>query len=99
MIKMDARLSGHDNREEAGPHTFPSARKIFPGVNGMSVSGCAPSGRSASLIAFMTQAGAPAVPASPAPLAPSSLSAVGDTQWPHSIAGIPPPHGPQESPP
>ena len=43
-----------------------------PGVNGMSVSGLAPSGRSASLMAFMTQPGAPAVPASPAPLAPSS---------------------------
>ena len=45
------------------PHTFPSARKIFPSVNGMSVNGAAPSGRSASLIAFITQAGAPAVPA------------------------------------
>ena len=45
---------------------------MLPGVNGMSVSGLAPSGRSASLMAFMTAPGAPAVPASPAPLAPSS---------------------------
>src|SRR5262249_55896647 len=43
----------------------------------MCVSGFAPSGRSASLMAFMTAPGAPAVPASPAPLAPSSESAVG----------------------
>src|SRR6185503_4519711 len=70
------------------PHTFPSARKIFPGVNGMSVSGFAPNGRSASLIAFMMQAGAPAVPASPAPFAPNSESAVGETTWPQSMSGI-----------
>jgi len=71
-----------------GSHTFPSARRILSGVNGMSVRGFAPSGRSASLIAFMMDAGAPAVPASPAPLAPSSLSAVGETTCPHSMSGI-----------
>src|SRR5499427_857377 len=66
----------------------PSACKIRPGVNGMCVSGLAPSGRSASLMAFMTAPGAPAVPASPAPLAPSSESAVGVTTWPTSMSGI-----------
>ena len=58
---------------------LPSARKILSGVNGMSVSAAAPNGRSASLMAFITQPGAPAVPASPAPLAPSYESAVGVT--------------------
>ena len=49
-----------------------------------------PSGRNASLTAFMMQAGAPAVPASPAPLAPSSELAVGVTTWPISMLGISP---------
>src|SRR5262249_59210550 len=53
----------------------PNACKIRPGVNGMCVSGLAPSGRSASLMAFMTAPGAPAVPASPAPLSPRPESA------------------------
>ena len=44
----------------------------------MSVSGAAPSGRSASLMAFMTAPGAPAVPAPPAPLAPSSIGGRSD---------------------
>ena len=46
--------------ERCRRHTLPSARRILSGVNGMSVSGAAPNGRSASLMAFITQAGAPA---------------------------------------
>ena len=77
--------------DSAEVQTFPSALKILSGVNGMSVSGSAPSGRSASLTAFMIEPGAPAVPASPAPLAPSSLSAVGETTWPHRCPASQPP--------
>src|SRR5262249_38558308 len=62
-------------------HTFPSAASTTPGVIGIRVIAGAPSGRSASLTAFITAPGAPAVPASPAPFAPSSLSAVGETTW------------------
>src|SRR5215813_9166217 len=76
------------NQTRADSPIRPNACKIRPGVNGMCVSGVAPSGRSASLIAFMTAPGAPAVPASPAPLAPSSESAVGVTTWPTSMSGI-----------
>src|SRR5262252_6760263 len=76
------------NQTGADSPIRPNACKIRPGVNGMCVSGLAPSGRSASLMAFMTAAGAPAVPASPAPLAPSSESAVGVTTWPTSMSGI-----------
>src|SRR5581483_5985167 len=65
-----------------------SACKMRYGVNGISHSGIAPSGRSASLMAFITEPGAPAVPASPAPLAPNSESAVGETMCPTSISGI-----------
>src|SRR3989442_859242 len=43
--------------------------------------GAAPSGRSASLTAFITAPGAPAVPASPAPFAPSSASAERSEPW------------------
>src|SRR5690349_16062291 len=47
-------------------HTLESAFKILSGVNGMRVTR-APRGDSASLIAFITAPGAPAVPASPTP--------------------------------
>src|SRR5262249_46015195 len=76
------------NQTGADSPIRPNACKIRPGVNGMCVSGLAPSGRSASLMAFMTAPGAPAVPASPAPLAPSSESAVGVTTWLTSMSGI-----------
>lgn len=56
--------------------TLPSARRTFCGVIGCEYT-CAPNGASASLMAFMTAAGAPAVPASPAPFAPSLEVAVG----------------------
>src|SRR5262249_28116162 len=49
-------------------YTRPRALKTTSGVIGISVIVAAPSGRSASLTAFMTHPGAPAVPASPAPL-------------------------------
>src|SRR5262249_21536450 len=65
-----------------------SAASTRSGVIGICVIGAAPSGRSASLIAFMTQPGAPAVPASPAPLAPSSESAVGFPPWQICMSGI-----------
>ena len=60
----------------SGPQTCPSARSTSSGVIGTSVM-LAPNGASASLTAFITQAAAPAVPASPAPLAPNSESTVG----------------------
>src|SRR6185312_1075569 len=44
-------ISQADLLTEKRQATFPSALRIFPGVNGMSVSGCAPSGRNASLMA------------------------------------------------
>src|SRR5262249_10000135 len=65
----------------------PSACKIRPGVNGMCVSGLAPSGRSASLMAFMTAPGAPAGPASPPPLAPGSESAAPGGPRARPVAG------------
>src|SRR6202795_4941597 len=70
-----------------------NARNTSSGVTGICVMTLAPSGRSASFMAFMMQAGAPAVPASPAPLAPSSESAVGVTTWPISMSGISPAMG------
>ena len=54
------------------------ARHTWPLVAGMARSRT-PSGASASTSAFMTAAGAPIVPASPQPLAPSGLCA-------HSVA-------------
>jgi hypothetical protein len=54
------------------------ARHTWPLVAGMARSRT-PSGASASTTAFMTAAGAPIVPASPQPLAPSGLCA-------HSVA-------------
>jgi hypothetical protein len=57
------------------------------GVNGCANT-LAPSGRSASLMAFMMAAGAPAVPASPAPFAPSRDYLVGVSTWPTSMSGI-----------
>src|SRR5262249_37044189 len=64
----------------------------------MCVSGWAPSGRSASLMAFMTAPGAPAVPASPAPLAPSSESAVRVTPLAAFVLGTLAGPGPGEIP-
>ena len=54
---------------------------------GCVVKGAAPSGLSASLMAFMIAAGAPAVPASPAPLAPSSEVEVGVSIWAMVMSG------------
>ena len=48
-----------------------SAFSTLCGVNGISVTR-PPKGNNASLIAFITAPGAPAVPASPTPLAPNS---------------------------
>ena len=64
---------------------MPSALRIRSGVNGCTVTR-APSGAGASLIAFITAAGAPAVPASPAPFAPSCDCLVGVSTWPTKTA-------------
>src|SRR5262249_59530910 len=70
----------------------PNACKIRPGVNGMCVSGLAPSGRSASLMAFMTAPGAPGGAALPAAFAPHSESAgVGPTRAGSRWRSSPPP--------
>lgn len=60
----------------AASHMRPKARSIFSGVMGCELTR-APKGASASLIAFITAAGAPATPASPAPFAPSCELRVG----------------------
>src|SRR5438128_2610520 len=57
-------------------HTLDNAFKILSGVKGIRVTR-ALKGMSASLMAFITAAGAPAVPASPTPLAPSCDCLVG----------------------
>src|SRR5215510_10053272 len=89
--RLEAHLDVHSLSPDCRPGAYtmrPRARKTTSGVIGISVIARAPSGRSASLTAFITEPGAPAVPASPAPLAPSSESAVGDTTWPISMSGI-----------
>jgi hypothetical protein len=59
------------------------------GVNGMRVTR-APNGMSASLIAFITAPGAPAVPASPTPFAPSCDCFVGVSTCAQTMSGISP---------
>src|SRR5262249_45431419 len=85
--RVDCGATGKIRPRKKG-YIRPSACRMRCGVNGISVSGRAPSGRSASLMAFITAPGAPAVPASPAPLAPNSESAVGVTTCPTSMSGI-----------
>src|SRR3989441_11557543 len=76
-VRDEARRPVGNRRRNPGIlHTLPSAFRIRCGVKGIAVTR-APSGASASLIAFMTAAGAPAGPASPTPLAPSCDSFVG----------------------
>src|SRR6266850_4921887 len=70
-------------------HTFRSALRIRSGVNGIAVTR-AFRGSKASLIAFMTAAGAPAVPASPTPFAPSCDCRVGVSTWAQMMSGISP---------
>ena len=61
--------------------------QIFSGVMGCELTRT-PNGARASLMAFITAAGAPAVPASPAPLAPSKDVLVGLCTWPTTMSGI-----------
>ena len=68
---------------------MPSARRIFSGVIGCDDTR-APNGASASLMAFITAPGAPAVPASPAPLAQSCELRVGDYTCETTMSGISP---------
>ena len=91
LIRAGARLAQVLNAlwPEPGQATRPSARRIFSGVKGCENT-AAPSGRSASLMAFITAPGAPAVPASPAPLAPSCELAVGVSTWATTMSGISP---------
>src|SRR5947207_6918663 len=69
--------------------TFLSALRIRSGVNGICVTR-ALSGASASLMAFMIAPGAPAVPASPTPLAPSCDCRVGVSTCAQKMSGISP---------
>src|SRR6185503_14057661 len=69
--------------------TFPSAFRILSGVNGIAVTR-ALSGSSASLMAFITAPGAPAVPASPTPFAPSCDCLVGVSTCAQTMSGISP---------
>src|SRR6185369_3243422 len=85
---LDA-LGLHQEMLDVAQGHFFSARRIFSGVNGMAVTR-ALSGISASLIAFMTAPGAPAVPASPTPLAPSCDCMVGVSTWAQMMSGISP---------
>src|SRR5207247_10919326 len=79
-----------DGRRNPGIlHTLPSAFMTRCGVKGIAVTR-APSGASASLIAFMTAAGAPAVPASPTPLAPSCDCLVGVSRCAQTMSHISP---------
>src|SRR5262249_54847289 len=64
-----------------------SAVSITSGVIGCVVT-CAPNGRSASLMAFITTAGAAPVPDSPTPLAPSWDAEVGVSICATSMSGI-----------
>src|SRR6185503_14149001 len=66
---------------------FANAFRIRSGVNGIDVTR-APIGASASLIAFITAPGAPAVPASPTPLAPSCDCSVGVSTCAQMMSGI-----------
>src|SRR5947207_15664747 len=80
-VRDEARRPMRDGRGDPGIlHTLPSAFRIRCGVKGIAVTR-APSGASASLIAFMTAVGAPAVPASPAPLAAGCDCLVGVSRW------------------
>src|SRR5690606_29968749 len=63
------------------------ARWTVSGVMGVS-SSSTPVGRSASLTALSTAAGAPMVPPSPAPLAPVSVNADGVCRWWRRTSGI-----------
>src|SRR5882762_5151998 len=70
-------------------HTLPNAFRIRSGVKGIAVTR-APSGASASLMAFITAAGAPAVPASPTPFAPSCDCLVGVSRCAQTMSHISP---------
>src|SRR5207249_1651365 len=73
-VRDEARRPVGNRRRNPGIlHTLPSAFRIRCGVKGIAVTR-APSGASASLIAFMTAAGAPAVPASSTHQCLSSLT-------------------------
>src|SRR4051812_2416204 len=70
-------------------HIRDKALRIFSGVKGMLFTRT-PKGDKASLMAFITAAGAPAVPASPTPFAPSCDCSVGVSTWAQTMSGISP---------
>src|SRR3989442_1977325 len=89
-VRDEARRPMRDGRGTPGIlHPLPSAFRIRCGVKGIAVTR-APSDVSASLIAFMTAAGAPAVPASPTPLAPSCDCLVGVSRCAQTMSHISP---------
>src|SRR5687768_3460417 len=73
-------------RPGPGPPSRPSARSTRSGVMGWSEIS-APNGASASLTALRMAAGAPVVPASPAPLKPPAIDGAGVSRWWSSNAG------------
>src|SRR5262249_56066224 len=70
--------------------TLPSAARMRSGVKGCANT-LAPNGFSASLMAFMTAAGAPAVAAPPPPLGPGRESFCGVSAGPTPLSGLPSP--------
>src|SRR2546425_9869460 len=85
-VRDEARGPMRDGGGDPGIlHTLPNAFRIRCGVKGIAVTR-APSGASASLIAFITAAGAPAVPASPTPFAPSCDCLVGVSRRAHPMS-------------
>ena len=90
------RYCGAGSRLEAVGFLFRSAVNVssqaLPAMCSTGVIGCCltwmPSGRSASFTAVHIAPGAPTVPASPTPFAPSPVVRVGVVIWAMSISGI-----------
>src|SRR6267378_3531073 len=86
-VRDEARRPVRDGGGNPGVlHTLPNAFRIRSGVKGIAVTR-APSGASASLMAFITAAGAPAVPT---PLAPSCDCLVGVSRCAQTMSHISP---------
>src|SRR5688572_29655364 len=89
-VRHEARRPVGDRGADAGVfQTFFNALRILSGVKGIAVTR-AFRGSNASLTAFITAAGAPAVPASPMPFAPSCDCMVGVSTCAQTMSGISP---------